>query len=178
MTKLLIVLGSARKGRVADAIKNHVVADIESRSGIKADVADLKKLQLPYFDGEIIPSSPDYSPTDESVKTFATMVADSDGVIFITPEYNHSLSAIEKNAIDSLYKEWEDKAVTTVVYSWSGGTYVLPVFQEVMKNVKASLKDNPAQLAFMKDINPDGSLLDETTAKEKIKLAIDVLLAE
>jgi NAD(P)H-dependent FMN reductase len=32
-----------------------------------------------------------------------------DAFVFVTPEYNHSTSGALKNAIDFLYKEWNDK---------------------------------------------------------------------
>ena len=44
-----------------------------------------------------------------------------DAYVFVTPEYNHSTSAALKNAIDYLYREWNDKAAGFVSYGGHGG---------------------------------------------------------
>lgn len=173
MTKLLVVLGSARTGRVADKINEYVTADIAEREGVSVTVADLKALDMPFFDNEVSPANPDYTPTDAGVIAWSHLVKEADAVVFITPEYNHSLSAIQKNAIDSLYAEWGNKPVTAVTYGWSAGAFVVPAFREILGNVKADIKATFAQLAFMKDINPDGSLLDVANVTAQIAAAID-----
>jgi NAD(P)H-dependent FMN reductase len=39
----------------------------------------------------------------------------------VTPEYNHSISGALKNAIDFLYREWNNKAAAFVSYGSAGG---------------------------------------------------------
>jgi NAD(P)H-dependent FMN reductase len=175
MTKLLLVIGSARQSRVADKIVEYVQRELAERSETEVTIADLKEIELPFFNNEVIPGSPDYSPTDEHVTKWSKLVAESDRVLFITPEYNHSLSAIQKNAIDSLYKEWHDKPVSATAYGWTGGSQSLVTFDVVMNNVKADIRTH-AQLAFMKEINPDGSALDESKIRNNIKTQLDDLL--
>lgn len=48
-------------------------------------------------------------------------VANWDGYVFVTPEYNHSTSGVLKNAIDYLYTEWNNKAAAFVSYGSLGG---------------------------------------------------------
>lgn len=176
MSKILIVIGSARKGRVADKILGYIQEDLQNRSDVEAVVADLAQIALPFFDNENSPQSPDYAITSPQVATWSAMVQAADGVLFITPEYNHSLSALQKNALDSLGKDWTNKPVSAVAYGWSGGSLAVATLREVLENLKADTKHAIAQLGFMKDINPDGSLLDETNVRSQIAAAIDELV--
>lgn len=177
MTNLLLVIGSARTGRVADKVLSYVQEDIAARENVSATVADLKELKLPFFDAETVPGNPDYAPTNEAARAWSALVKEADGVVFITPEYNHDLSAIQKNAIDTLFADWNDKPATAVAYGWSGGSLAVKALREVLSVVKTDTKESVAQLAFMKDINPDGSLLDEASVRAQIAATLDEITA-
>jgi NAD(P)H-dependent FMN reductase len=173
MSNILVVLGSARKIRVADKVLEYVQADIAQRDGVEITVADLKEINLPFFDNENAPLSPDFTITDPQVAAWSEMVQAADSVLFITPEYNHALSGIQKNALDSLGSDWVNKPVSAVAYGWSGGSLAVVNLREVLENLKADAKHSMAQLAFMKDLNPDGSILDQTSVSAQISAAID-----
>lgn len=64
------------------------------------------------------------------------MVSKADAVMFVAPEYNHGLSAVQKNAIDWLYSEWNAKVVAYVVYGWHAGVHTLAQLQEISTVVK------------------------------------------
>jgi len=178
MSKILVVIGSARPGRVADKVLGYIQEDLVSREGHEVTVADLAELNLPFFNNENSPMSPDYTITDPAVIAWSELVKASDSVLFITPEYNHELTAIQKNAIDSLGAEWNEKPATAVAYGWSGGSLAVETLREVLDFLKADVKHDIAQLIFMKDLNPDGSILDETSVKTQIATAIDEVLAK
>lgn len=176
MSNILVVVGSARKGRVADKVLGYITSDLEKRDGVNYIVADLKELHLPFFDNERSPNDPEYTITDPQVSAWSQMVQAADSVLFITPEYNHTLSAIQKNALDSLGADWNEKPVSAVAYGWSGGSLSVLTLREVLENLKADTKHSIAQLAFMKDLNPDGSLLDEASVTTQIATAIDEIV--
>jgi len=173
MSNVLVVLASARKGRVADQIFEHVKKDIEARDEMNLVVADLNEINLPFFDNETSPASPDYAPTNPAVLQWQKLVAEADSVVMLTPEYNHTLSAIQKNAIDTLKAEWENKPVVIIGYGWTGASLSMVTINEVLPFLKADLKPNEAALSFMKDINVDGTILDEESTSAQIKKAID-----
>ena len=176
MSNILVVIGSARPGRVADKVLGYVQADLANRSDVTVTVVDLAEANLPFFNNENSPLSPDYVITDPAVQAWSEQVQAADSVLFITPEYNHSLSAIQKNALDSLGADWLNKPVTAVAYGWSGGSLAVANLREVLENLKAEHEHNIAQLAFMKDLNPDGSILDEASVTAQIAATIDEIL--
>jgi len=175
MSNVLVVLSSAREGRVADKIFEYVKTDLEGREGVNIIVADLKELNLPFFAHALLPSDPDYIPTDPAVLAWQKLVTEADAIVWLTPEYNHSLNAIQKNAIDSLKTEWIDKPIAIVGYGWSGASLSIAALDHIFPWLKADYKQPAAELAFMKDINVDGTALDEASIAEKIKTAIDEL---
>ena len=176
MSKILLVIGSARPGRVADKVLSYVQTEIAKRDGVEATVADLAELNLPFFNNENPPLSPDFTITDPQVQAWSELVQANDSVLFITPEYNHTLSAIQKNALDSLGADWAGKPVTAVAYGWSGGSLAVATLREVLENLKAEHEHEIAQLGFMKDLNPDGSILDEASVTAQINATLDEIL--
>ena len=176
MTKILAVIGSARPGRVADKVLGYIKDEVATRSDVELTVADLAELNLPFFNNENAPISPDYVITDPQVAAWSELVKANDSVLFITPEYNHTLSAIQKNALDSLGADWAEKPATAVAYGWTGGSLAVETLREVLSNLKADTKQSIAQLGFMKDLNPDGSLLDEANVKAQITAAINEIV--
>ena len=176
MTHAIIVVGSARPGRVADSVAAQVAQELSTYSDVTASIVDLAELNLPFFNNEHVPSDPNYNLTDERVIAWSKLVGDADVVIFVTPEYNHTLSAIQKNAIDSLYKEWNDKQVAVVAYGWAGGARSVSTLKEVATVVKMNVGEHPAELFFTKDLATDGSIIDAASVKNKIHTALDDII--
>src|SRR5258705_13693739 len=65
------------------------------------------------------PSMGQYSKSH--TKAWAAKIGSFDGYVFVTPEYNHGISGALKNAIDFLFREWNDKAAGFVSYGGAGG---------------------------------------------------------
>jgi NAD(P)H-dependent FMN reductase len=77
---------------------------------------------MPFFDQPVTPATPGRPPYEnEVVKKWTAAIAQSDGFVFVTPEYNYGPSAVLKNAIDWVYPEWKRKAVTFVSDGSMGG---------------------------------------------------------
>jgi NAD(P)H-dependent FMN reductase len=74
---------------------------------------------LPHLDEAYPPTMGQYQ--NPHTKQWAAKIAEFDGFVMVTPEYNHSTSGVLKNAIDYLYAEWNNKAVGFVSYGGVGG---------------------------------------------------------
>ena len=176
MTKILIVTGSVRPNSVNQKITAVVATELKNK-GVDAAIADLKELDLPFFGAALPPSAEGYNNPNPAVQKFARLVADADGVVFVAPEYNHALSAVTKNALDSLYAEWQGKPAAFVGYSWYGAKYAYENFIAVNDVIKLNLGKTYTGLQFTKELNPDGTFADEAAAKAKITATLDELLA-
>ena len=75
--------------------------------------------RLPLLDEPAPPSMGRYA--NEHTRRWADKIAEFDGYVFVTPEYNHGTSAALKNAIDFLFREWNDKAAGFIGYGGAGG---------------------------------------------------------
>lgn len=178
MSSILVVTGSVRPNSVNEKVVPFVVSELEAQ-GASVAVADLKELNLPFFDDPSSPTAPDFAPTNEQVQKWTQMVVDADGIVFVTPEYNHTLTPVQLNAIDWIGKEWEAKRIALVGYGWgTGGGQAHDTAREALAvNLKALVGETATNLFFMKDINPDGSIVDEAGVKEKLTATISELLA-
>ena len=120
MTKIGIILGSTRPNRNGEQVAKWVY-DVASRRGdAEYELVDLRDYPLPHLDEPMSAAwGPDYQ--HEHTKQWSEKIASFDGFVIVTPEYNHSTSGVLKNAIDYLYKEWNNKAVGFVSYGGVGG---------------------------------------------------------
>ena len=178
MPNVLVVTGSVRPNSANEKVVPVVVSMLEAK-GATVTVANLKELDLPFFDDPLPPSAPEYAPTNENVIAWTKMVGDAEGVLLVTPEYNHTMSPVQLKAIDCVSKEWEDKPVALVGYGWrSGASQAHATAREALAvNLKAKVGDDQANLFFMKELNPDGSVADQEAVDKKVGAAIDELLA-
>ncbi|RIX26434.1 NADPH-dependent FMN reductase [Amnibacterium setariae] len=112
--KIAVILGSTREPRNGAAVADWVVAKGAERAAADYELVDLRDYPMPFFEA---PVSPAYvPPTDPAVVKWADKVAEFDGYVFVTPEYNHSFSAVLKNALDSIYHPFNNKAAAFVSY--------------------------------------------------------------
>jgi NAD(P)H-dependent FMN reductase len=81
--------------------------DRKKREGVQLELVDLRDYPLPFFDE---PKSPFREPSKNEVAVrWARKIAELDAFAFVTGEYNHSIPASLKNALDYLYAEWNRK---------------------------------------------------------------------
>ena len=169
MTNILVVTGSARPNSVNSEVVP-VVAEVIEENNSTAIVADLAELNLPFMDSEFPPSHPNFETSHENVKQWTKMVEDADGVIFVTPEYNHTMTPIQLNAIDWVSKQWQEKPVAFVSYVWTACVKLATATanEALAKVLKAKTGEKQVNLFFTKDINTDGSLINEADTKKAI----------
>jgi NAD(P)H-dependent FMN reductase len=119
MIKIGIILGSTRPGRRGEGVATWVREIATKRPDADFELIDLLDYPLPHLDEPMPPSLGQYQ--NQHTKDWAATIAQFDGFIFVTPEYNHSTSGVLKNAIDYLYAEWNNKAMGVVSYGAVGG---------------------------------------------------------
>ena len=70
-------------------------AEAVRAAGAEATWIDLRDLALPPYDGDL-----ERRAFPQGARTLRGLVADHDGMLLSTPEYNHGLSGVLKNALD------------------------------------------------------------------------------
>jgi NAD(P)H-dependent FMN reductase len=87
----------------------------KDRQDAEVELVDIADYKLPLLDEPVSPIFGQY--TQEHTKRWAAKIASFDVYVFVTPEYNHGISGALKNAVDYLYREWNNKAAGFVSYS-------------------------------------------------------------
>ena len=130
MNNIAIILGSTRPNHNSLAVAKWVYEIARKRSDAIFELVDIKDYDLPLLDEPIPASQGKYSK--EHTKKWAAKIDSFDAYVFVTPEYNHSIPGALKNAIDFLYKEWNNKAAGFVSFGSAGGTRAVEHLRLVM----------------------------------------------
>lgn len=115
MATLKIVIASTRPGRIGLPVSNWVTrAAVEHGGFDNVEVLDLAEINLPFLDEPHHPRVRRY--VHAHTLRWSAAVDAADAFVFVTPEYNFSMTAPLKNAIDCLWAEWAYKPVGIVSY--------------------------------------------------------------
>lgn len=158
MLKIGIIIGSTRPGRKAEAVARWVYENASKRSDAEFEVVDIKDFNLPLLDEPVSPSMGQYS--QPHTKAWAAKIDPFDAFIFVTPEYNHSTSGALKNAIDFLYREWNNKVAGFVSYGSIGGARAVEHLRLIMAELQVATVRAQVMLSLftdfenMKDFKP------------------------
>jgi NAD(P)H-dependent FMN reductase len=197
MLKLQIVIGSTREGRQADAVVRWLAPLAKAHGAFEVEVLDLREWPLPLFQETMATVGDFKNPTYSQpiVKKWNQKIAEGDAFLFVTPEYNHSVPGVLKNAIDSVFASFgfRHKPAGMVGYSAGGGggsravehlaqigfetemhalrdTVLIPLVQQAFGNEGASI--NPVLDIYLKVMLDDlawwGGLLKPARATQLI----------
>ncbi len=172
MLKVGIILGSTRPNRNGEAVAKWVLDQVQGRSDAGYELVDIKDFDLPLLDEPIPPSMGKYS--QPHTKRWAEKIASLDAFVFVTPEYNHSTSGALKNAIDFLYREWNNKAAGFVSYGSAGGARAVEHLRLIMAEVQ--IADVRAQVMF--SLATDFKNYSEFTPDPRHEKELDVMVQQ
>lgn len=113
--RMPVIVGSVRRGRLSIRVARFMQRRLQE-AGMEAPLLDLAEINLPIME-ERLHMRDDPPP---GLAPFARAVAESDGVVVVSPEYHGSIPGVLKNALDYLRGEWERKPVGIVTVSGGG----------------------------------------------------------
>ena len=116
--RIQILLGSTREGRFGDRVAKWLYGHATEREDLIAELIDLRDWPLPFFNEPLSPITGRYA---SEARAWAAKVAEADGYVFVTPEYNFGYPAVLKNALDHIYHEWNNKPVSFVGHGGAAG---------------------------------------------------------
>src|SRR5258708_34790991 len=122
-----LIRGTARQERQSEHVARFVLEQTKERTGVETELIDVRALPMRLDDaGEQMKDA-----------AFSSTIERCDGLILITPEYNHGYPGLLKHALDMNLKEYIHKAVGICGVSAGpfGGARVvealLPVLREL-----------------------------------------------
>jgi NAD(P)H-dependent FMN reductase len=142
-----IILGTARQGRESENAARLVFEQTKKRAGVETEFIDVRTLPMRVDDA------------GEQMKDpkFASTIERCDGLIIVTPEYNHGYPGLLKHALDMCLKEYIHKAVGICGVSAGsfGGARVIESLLPVMREL--------GLVTIFEDVNfgKIGTLFDE-----------------
>lgn len=168
---LPILLGTPRKGRESENVAEWLLGKMEERTDeLETRLFDVRDFSLPKDDYgmEIKDQFPEWR--DAMIR--------ADGLVIVTPEYNHSYSGALKSVLDLLLPEYIHKAVAFVGVSagpW-GGTRVIEAFVPMVRELGLAVTFSDLNFPLIKSkFDENGKLLDEAY-ENRVKGFLDELV--
>jgi len=171
-----MIIGSTRPTRFADKPAEWLLDRASHRGDLTLEKLDLRDFDLPFF-AEIgtnlhVPSQ------DPRVLAWQEAIRPFDGYVFIVAEYNHSITAALKNALDQAYKEWVRKPFSALGYGSTGGARAI----EHLRGIGIELQMVPSKFSAhigggeMFKVYPAGGNAPMSEIEEAIKPSVDAML--
>jgi NAD(P)H-dependent FMN reductase len=167
---LPVLLGTNRKMRKSVFAAKWLVGEMEKRAEIQTRLFDVSDFALPHDDygQEIKNLFPEWRDA----------VIQADGLVIVSPEYNHGYPGTLKAVLDLLLKEYIHKSVAFVGVSagpW-GGTRVIEAMVTMVRELGLATTFTDLHFPFIqKTFDDEGKLLD-LALEQKVKGFLDELV--
>jgi NAD(P)H-dependent FMN reductase len=165
-----VLLGTNRKGRKSEPVANWLINEMGKRSEIETTLFDVRDFALPqdHYGGEIKDQFPDWRDA----------IIRADGLVIVTPEYNHGYPGVLKSVLDLLLKEYIHKVVAFVGTSggpW-GGTRVIEAMVPMVRELGLAVTFTDLNFPTVQDkFDQEGKLLDGEY-EQRVKGFLDELV--
>ncbi len=177
-TKILVILGSIREGRVGDKVANWYMETVKNVEGAEFELLDLKEHPLPLFADAVSGAYREGKHPNPAVQAFLEKIAGVQGVVILAAEYNHSVPGALKNALDYTYWEWKGKSVGFVGYGGAaGGARSVEHLRQIVAELRAYSVRDQVVLPFVWTMFDAAGKMQNAEPHEKTALAMtnDVL---
>lgn len=178
--RIAVIVGSTRPGRRGDDVASWVRQVGSRRDDAIFEVLDIAGFGLPLLDEPVPAAIGDYR--HPHTLAWSKAVSRFDGYVFVIPEYNHSVPAAVKNAIDFLYREWHDKAAGLVSYGITGGIRAAEHLRLILAEVKVACVRSQVTLSLgsdfeITDITQPGTFAPVGHQEAQLERLLDELAA-
>ena len=173
--KIAVITGSTRPGRNNEAVARWVYELADKRSDAEFELVDIKDYDLPLLDEPVPPSLGQYS--QPHTKAWAAKIAAFDAYVFVTPEYNHGTSAALKNAIDYLFREWNNKAAGFVSYGSVGGARAVEHLRLSLAELMVATVRAQVMLSLVTDFENFATFRPDPRHEQEVHTMLDQVIA-
>lgn len=175
MSRVGIILGTTRPNRTGEAVARWVHELATKRGDAEYELVDLRDYALPHLDEPNVPALGDYR--HEHTKRWSEKIGSLDAFVFVTPEYNHSIPGVLKDAIDFLYAEWNNKAAGFVGYGLDGAARAIEHLRHILATVSVATVAHQVSLSLYNDFVNLSEFKPAAVHEEKLGLVLDQVLA-
>ena len=151
-----VLLGTNRKQRNSAFVARWLVGEMEKRPEIQTRLFDVTDFHLPYDDyGQGL---------KDNFPEWRDAIVQADGLVIVTPEYNHGYPGPLKAVLDLLLPEYIHKAVAFAGVSagpW-GGTRVIEALLPMCRELGLAVTFTDLNFPFVqRTFDAEGKLLDQ-----------------
>jgi len=165
-----VILGSVREGRRSIHPAKWMVEKLKA-AGIQTQLVDFKEMPLPFFDSALMPLALKGRYPHDNVQKWSSIALAADAFVLIVSENNHSYTAVLKNAIDWLYREYDKKPFGLVGVSDGtfAGARAIEHLRPVIENFGALAIRETLMFGKVQDLfDEQGKLLDDAYEKRVV----------
>ena len=159
-----IILGSTREGRLSPQVGAWVKAFADKRNDANYEIVDIKSYNLP-----LLGESEDMTGITKWNEKLATL----DGFIFIVQEYNHSMAASLKNALDLARDPWNNKSAGIVSYGSIGGARAAEHLRNVLGELQVADVRTQVLLSLFTDFENGAVFKPQALHDENLTVLLD-----
>jgi len=162
-----IIIGSTREGRVSPQVASWVKSEADKRGDALYEVLDVKSFNLPLL-GE--------SSETKGINDWNNKLKEMDGFVFIVGEYNHSLTASLKNALDLARDPWHNKSAGIVSYGSVGGTRAAEHLRGILGELQVADVRTHVALSMFTDFENWSTFKPQMLHLDQLNLLLDQVL--
>jgi NAD(P)H-dependent FMN reductase len=161
--KLAVIAGSTRQNRQTIKQAKWAVNTAKRNEDIEVELVDLAGYPMPFFDEPMSPRYNSNRQIDSGAQKWLKKLEQFDAYVFVTPEYNHSIPGVLKNALDYVTWEIQRKPAAVMAHGSAGGARAEVNLKEILSESKAIVIPSftPLIMAGMREqIDDDGNLTE------------------
>ncbi|MGM0699735.1 MAG: NADPH-dependent FMN reductase [Actinomycetota bacterium] len=174
MLNIAIIPGTSRPQALNPQIVSWVEQQLASNDDVRAEVVDFGSFDLPLLD-EVIPAGAKMYANDHT-KAWGAKLEEFDAFIFVTPEYNHSISGSLKNALDFVATEFNHKVAGIVNYGADKGVRAAEHLRHILANYKLAVVRDQASFSIFTDV-ADGTFAPTEVSAAPFASMVDDIVA-
>lgn len=167
-----VVIASTRPNRRGGAVADWLKSVTGQDDSADYTYLDLREINLPFLNE---PEEPNGNYAHKTTRAWSKQIASQDAFVFVTPEYNHGYPASLKNAIDTLYPEWQGKPVGFVGYGHMGGARAIEQLLPVVLRVGLQPLTGTINIMIDEQFNNEGEFTPNDRNNSSIQKMIDRL---